>query len=131
MPTRSKEDSIPNQNARIWDNRPGSARDIPPTRGDAPVLPPLRAGEYKSFGQSSIERGTVMDDETQQRVITLVAAGIAYGISHTVTNRYIDVPDQRGVKDDILEAVLKGATTATSTILASILVRRVLAGRWS
>ena len=71
-----------------------------------------------------------MDDETQQRVITLIAAGIAYGISSAVTNRYIDVPDQRGIKDDALEAVLKGATTAASTIIASIVVRRVLAGRW-
>ena len=66
-----------------------------------------------------------MDDATQQRVITVVAAGIAYLISHQLTERYIDVPEQRGVKDDILEAVLKGATTATSTILASILVRRL------
>ncbi len=66
-----------------------------------------------------------MDDATQQRVITLVAAGIAYVISHSLTNRFIDIPEQRGVKDDILEAVLKGATTATSTILASILVRRL------
>jgi alcohol dehydrogenase YqhD (iron-dependent ADH family) len=66
-----------------------------------------------------------MDDATQQRVITVVAAGIAYLISHQVTERYIDIPEQRGVKDDILEAVLKGATTATSTILASILVRRL------
>ncbi len=66
-----------------------------------------------------------MDDATQQRVITFVAAGIAYVISHSLTNRFIDIPEQRGVKDDILEAVLKGATTATSTILASILVRRL------
>ena len=66
-----------------------------------------------------------MDDATQQRVITLVAAGIAYVISHSLTNRYIEIPEQRGVKDDVLEAVLKGATTATSTILASILVRRL------
>ena len=72
-----------------------------------------------------------MDDETQQRVITLTAAGIAYLISHAVTNRYIDVPDQRGIADDALEAVLKGATTAASTIIASIIVRRVLSGRWS
>ena len=72
-----------------------------------------------------------MDDETQQRMITLVAAGIAYGISNAVTNRYIDIPEQRGIKDDILEAVLKGGTTAASTILASIVVRRFLAGRWS
>jgi alcohol dehydrogenase YqhD (iron-dependent ADH family) len=69
-----------------------------------------------------------VDDATQQRVITLVAAGIAYLISHQVTERYLDIPEQRGVKDDILEAVLKGATTATSTILASILVRRLFRG---
>jgi len=66
-----------------------------------------------------------MDDATQQRVITLAAAGIAYIISHQVTERFIDIPDQRGIKDDVLEAVLKGATTAASTILASILVRRL------
>jgi hypothetical protein len=66
-----------------------------------------------------------MDDATQQRMITLLAAGIAYVISQQVTNRLIDIPEQRGIKDDILEAVLKGATTATSTVLASILVRRL------
>jgi hypothetical protein len=66
-----------------------------------------------------------MSDATQQRVITLVAAGIAYLISHQLTERFIDIPEERGIKDDVLEAVLKGATTATSTILASLIVRRV------
>ena len=66
-----------------------------------------------------------MDDATQQRVIALVAAGIAYLISHQLTERFIDIPEERGIKDDVLEAVLKGATTATSTILASIIVRRM------
>jgi hypothetical protein len=66
-----------------------------------------------------------MDDATQQRVITLVAAGIAYLISHQLTERFMDIPEERGIKDDVLEAVLKGATTATSTILASIIVRRM------
>ena len=66
-----------------------------------------------------------MDDATQQRVITLVSAGIAYLISHQLTERFIDIPEERGIKDDVLEAVLKGATTATSTILASIIVRRM------
>jgi hypothetical protein len=42
-----------------------------------------------------------------------------------VSERFIDIPEQRGIKDDVLEAVLKGATTATSTILASLLVRRL------
>jgi hypothetical protein len=66
-----------------------------------------------------------VNDATQQRIITIAAAGIAYVISSMVTNRLIDIPDQRGLKDDALEAILKGATTATSTILASILVRRL------
>jgi alcohol dehydrogenase YqhD (iron-dependent ADH family) len=66
-----------------------------------------------------------MDNATQQRVITLVAAGIAYLISHQLTERFMDIPEERGIKDDVLEAVLKGATTATSTILASIIVRRM------
>jgi len=66
-----------------------------------------------------------MDAATRQRMITLLAAGIAYLISQQVTNRLIDIPEQRGIKDDILEAVLKGATTATSTVLASIFVRRL------
>ena len=66
-----------------------------------------------------------MDNATQQRVITLVAAGIAYLISHQLTERFIDIPEEHGIKDDVLEAVLKGATTATSTILASIIVRRM------
>lgn len=67
-----------------------------------------------------------MNDATQQRIITIVAAGVAFGISRYVTDRLIDVPDQRGFKDDVLEAVLKGVTTAASTILASIIVRRLL-----
>ncbi len=69
-----------------------------------------------------------MDDATQQRVITLLAAGIAYLITQQVVDRYIEVPEERGIRDDVLEAVLKGATTATSTILASMLVRRLFRG---
>jgi hypothetical protein len=69
-----------------------------------------------------------MNDATQQRLVTILAAGIAYLISQYVTDRLIDIPEQRGIKDDVLEAVLKGATTATSTILASVLVRRLFRG---
>ena len=66
-----------------------------------------------------------MSDEARQRSVTIVAVGIAFVISRYVTDRFIDIPEERGIKDDILEAVLKGTTTATSTILASILVRRL------
>ena len=67
-----------------------------------------------------------MNDAVRQRLITILAAGIAYLISQQVVDRLIEIPDEPGLKDDVLEAVLKGATTATSTIIASILVRRLL-----
>ncbi|WP_119067036.1 hypothetical protein [Rubrobacter indicoceani] len=67
-----------------------------------------------------------MNDNTRQQAITILAAAIAYGISHYLTSRYIDLPDERGIKDDVLEATLKGVTTAVSTITASIIVRRLL-----
>lgn len=60
--------------------------------------------------------------------MTILAAGIAYLISQQVVDRLIDIPDEPGLKDDVIEAILKGATTATSTILASIVVRRLLKG---
>lgn len=71
-----------------------------------------------------------MNDEMQQRLVTLMAAGIAALLSRAVVHRFIDIPERRGIKDDVLEAVLKGGTTAVSTVLASLIVRRALTGRW-
>ena len=69
-----------------------------------------------------------MNDAVRDRLVTILAAGIAYLISQQVVDRLIDIPDEPGLRDDVIEAVLKGATTATSTILASIVVRRLLKG---
>ena len=68
-----------------------------------------------------------MNEETQQRLETLFAAGIGFGLSRLVAERFIEdlVPEQRGIKDDVLRAVLRAGTTAASTILAAVLVRRV------
>jgi hypothetical protein len=66
-----------------------------------------------------------MNDAMQQRLVTILAGAIGYLISQYVVDRLVDIPEERGVKDDAIEAFLKGATTATSTILASILVRRL------
>ena len=69
-----------------------------------------------------------MSDAVRDRLVTILAAGIAYLISQQVVDRLIDIPDEPGLKDEVIEAFLKGATTATSTILASIVVRRLLKG---
>jgi hypothetical protein len=67
-----------------------------------------------------------MNDAMRQRIVTILAAAIAYLITKYVTDRLIAMPDEPGIKDDAIEAFLKGATTATSTILASVIVRRLL-----
>jgi hypothetical protein len=72
--------------------------------------------------------GTFMNDAVRDRLVTILAAGIAYLISQQIVDRVIDIPDEPGLRDEVIEAVLKGATTATSTILASIIVRRLLKG---
>jgi hypothetical protein len=69
-----------------------------------------------------------MNDAVRDRLVTILAAGIAYLISQQIVDRLIDIPEEPGLKDDVIEAILKGATTATSTILASIVVRRLLKG---
>ena len=69
-----------------------------------------------------------MNDAVRDRLVTILAAGIAYLISQQVVDRLIDIPEEPGLKDDVIEAILKGATTATSTILASIVVRRLPKG---
>ena len=66
-----------------------------------------------------------MNDATQQRLVPILAAAIAYLITQYITDRLVDIPEERGIKDDAVEAILKGATTATATILASVLVRRL------
>ena len=66
-----------------------------------------------------------MNDAMQQRIVSILAAAIAYLITQYVVERLIDLPEERGVKDDAIEAFLKGATTATATVLASVLVRRL------
>lgn len=67
-----------------------------------------------------------MSDAAQRRLAYLLATGIAYVLSHQLADRFIDIREQRGIRDDMLKAALKGATTTVSTALAWFLVRKVL-----
>ena len=72
-----------------------------------------------------------MDEQTQQRLETLLATGIGVLLSRLVAKQFIEdlVPEQRGIKDDVLRAALRAGTTATSVVLASVIVRWVARGR--
>lgn len=71
-----------------------------------------------------------MNDETQKRLITILASGIAYVLAGRLADRLIKEPEVRGVKDDIKEALLKAGFSLVSTVVASFIIRRVVGSRW-
>ncbi len=71
-----------------------------------------------------------MNDETQKRMITILSSGIAYFLASRLADRFIDEPEERGIRDDVKEAALKAVFSLASTVVASIIVRRVVGTRW-
>ena len=71
-----------------------------------------------------------MNDETQKRMITILSSGIAYFLASRLADRLIDEPEERGIRDDVKEAALKAVFSLASTVVASIIVRRVVGTRW-
>lgn len=62
----------------------------------------------------------------QKRMITILSGVIAFLVADRIADRYINVPEEPGVKDDIKEALIKGVFRFASTVLASIIVRQIL-----
>ena len=74
--------------------------------------------------------GNRMSEETQRRLLTVLAIGIAMVVSRPV-NRYIDeqIPERRGIKDDLAEAALQGLVRAAAFFVASLIVRQIARAR--
>ena len=71
-----------------------------------------------------------VDDETQKRAITLLSTGIAYLLASRFADKFLDEPEERGVADDVKEALVKASFSLTATIVASVVIRRVVGTRW-
>jgi hypothetical protein len=71
-----------------------------------------------------------VSDEAQKRAITILSSGIAYFLAGRLADRFIEVPEVRGVGDDVKEALLKAGFSVVSTVVASFLIRRVVGSRW-
>ena len=71
-----------------------------------------------------------MNDETQKRLITILSSMIAYVLAGRLSDLLIKEPEVRGVRDDLKEALLKAGFSLVSTIIASFVIRRVVASRW-
>jgi hypothetical protein len=70
-----------------------------------------------------------MDDETRKRVITVLASAVAYLLASRLSDRFVEQPEARGIRDDLKEALLSAASSLVLTIIASLLIRRLVANR--
>ena len=71
-----------------------------------------------------------MNDDTQKRAITMLSTGIAYLLASRFADKFLDEPEERGVADDIKEALVKASFSLASTVIASVVIRRVVSSRW-
>jgi hypothetical protein len=79
---------------------------------------------------ASTRGGNRMSDQTQRRLLTVLAITIAMVLTRPI-NRFIaeQVPDRRGMSDDLKEAALQGLVRAAAFFAASLLVRRLAGSR--
>ncbi len=78
---------------------------------------------------ASSRRVNRMSDQTQRRLLTLLAITMAMALTRPINNFVAEqIPDRRGVKDDLAEAALQGLVRMVAFFAASLLVRQ-LAGR--
>ena len=79
---------------------------------------------------ASSKGGNRMSEKTQRRLLTVLAIAIAMILTRPVS-RYIaeEIPERRGIRDDLTEAALQGLVRAAAFFAASLLVRRLAGSR--
>ena len=67
-----------------------------------------------------------LQDKRQRQMMTLIATIVSIFISTPITNYVSEqIPERRGIKDDLLEAALEGVVRALSMLVASLAVRQI------
>ena len=71
-----------------------------------------------------------MSEKTQTRLLSLLTVASFIGLNRQV-KKFVDkqVPERRGVGDDLLEATLQGVARLGAVVAASVLVRRLAGSR--
>lgn len=70
-----------------------------------------------------------MSDDTQKQLISVLSTAIAFVLASRLAESLFDQPEERGVGDDVKEALLQASFSLVSTVAASLVIRRLLAGR--
>jgi len=85
-----------------------------------------KARQMRGLGEPEPPERTGLSDGTQKMLVTALGIVGSQILARPLT-KFIgeQIPERRGVKDDVLEAVLKGLARTVALALASILVRQL------
>jgi hypothetical protein len=67
-----------------------------------------------------------MKEKNKKTLMTVLTRGAAIGMSKTLADKIITVPERPGIMDDIKEAALKAVFTMVAASIASILIRDLI-----
>ncbi|MGI8910374.1 MAG: hypothetical protein ACR2JR_07460 [Rubrobacteraceae bacterium] len=71
-----------------------------------------------------------MNEDLQKRAITILSTALASLLASKLADVLLDEPEERGVRDDVKEALLKAGFSLVATIIASFVIRNVVSRRW-
>ena len=71
-----------------------------------------------------------MSENTQKRIVVVLSTALAAWTATRIAGSFLDEPEERGVGDDLKEALLQGTFSVVFTLLSSWIIRRVLSERW-
>lgn len=85
-----------------------------------------KARQMRGLGEPQAPERTGLSDSTQKMLVTALGIVGSQILARPLT-RFIgeQVPERRGVKDDLTEAVLKGIARIVALTLASVIVRQL------
>lgn len=71
-----------------------------------------------------------MNEDTQKKIISITSTLIASQLASKLADKLFFEPEVRRVRDDAKEALIKASFSLVSTIIASIIIRQIVAKRW-
>ena len=71
-----------------------------------------------------------MDRDAQKRIVVVLSTAIAAWTATKLAGSFLDEPEERGVGDDLKEALVQGIFSAAFTVAASWIIRDVLSEYW-
>lgn len=82
------------------------------------------------IGRLTEEGGVKLGKNAQKRVALVLSTALAAFVATKVASMLVDEPEERGVEDDVKEALVQGALSVVATVASSLIIRNILSKRW-